>query len=93
MRVHVRRSLAGGIGQPLYPTDLERHGFNVRRMCGTRNLQLQCRPLVVKELVQLAKCLIARCRETGFLLLFLPVHFDMGNHIGYFVACRYCAHS
>jgi hypothetical protein len=72
--------------------DCGAQGFDVRKPVLERAVQLQGFLLEAKQFAQPGKRKIARCRTSGFLLDFLPLHLDAGNFIGYFIRRHICPH-
>ena len=44
---------------------------------------------LLREVVQFAQRLIARCRKSGVLRRFPALHFDGGDGVGDLISCRY----
>jgi hypothetical protein len=91
VRALTSRALARSNGQLLHSPDLDRHGLDVLRMAGGRAAQLQCFPLAVKKLMQLAQRRAACRRKARLFLYCLPLRLDSGNHLDHFVGCGICS--
>ena len=86
------RALARHARRCRNPADCGAQGFDVRKPVLARTVQLQRFLLEAEHFAQPRKRKVARCRDAGFPLDFLPMHLDAGNFIGDFIRRHICRH-